>query len=278
MSAPANAVFPVGMKHVRVYALNAYGLPSATAASGVVYEGLQIIGAKAFELNIPDARRISHVGDDRVLAQDILPRQEPSSGTLRTATNPHSVYSMMSSTLAATIGEASVIGYATDEQGDEPALGLLMYQQAKEQGTGSRVWRAYMMPSVQALINPASMSGEAPEFTYSLLPTAVDHHLWGKDFAANTEGFLEAEIVETLTYNVPHVVAWLGDNVVTEFLFHTSRPAVSTAKIHAIMSMNPSTGVVTDITATATKATDGITPVSKPAAGELIICFYEYAA
>jgi hypothetical protein len=278
MSAPANAVFPVGMKHVRVYALNSFGYPAATAASAVVYEGLQIVGAKAFELSIPDARRISHTGDDRVLAQDILPRQEPSSGTLRTATNPHSVYAAMSSTLKAVIGEASLIGYATDEQGDEPALGLLMYQQAKEQTTGSRVWRSYQMPSVQAIINPTGMTAEAPEFTYNLLPTAVGHHLFGKAFAAGVEGFLEAEIVESLTYNVPHVVAWLGDNVVTKLLFHASRQAVSTAKIHGIYSMHQTTGVVTDITATATKETDGVTPLTKPAAGELVMCFYEYAA
>lgn len=278
MSAPTGSTFPVGMKHVRVYALNSFGLPAATAASGVVYEGLQIVGAKAYDLTIPDARRIAHIGDDRVLAQDILPRQEPSSGTLRTATNPHAVYAMMSSTLRAVIGEASVIGYATDEQGDEPALGLLMYQQAKEYLTGNRVWRSYMMPSVQAIINPTGMSAEAPEFVYNLLPTAVGHHLWGLNFASGVEGFTQAEIVETVTANVPHVVSWLGDNVVTKFLFATARPAAAVAKIHGVFSMHQTTGVVTDITGTATKEVDGVTPATKPAAGEMILCFYEYAA
>lgn len=277
MAAPLGKSFPVGMKHVRVYALTSSGVPAATGADGAVYEGLQIEGAQAFNLDIPDSRRITHTGDDRVLAQDILPRQEPTSGTLTTALNPHSVYAVMSSTKQATIGEASVIGYATDLQGSEPTLGMLCYQQAKEYGTGLRTWRAYIMPSVQAIIRPNSMTADKQEFTYDLIPSSVNHHLWGLGFATGVEGFTEAEILESQTFNIPHVVSWLGDNVVTEFLFHASRQAVSTAKIHAIMSV-ATDGTVTDITSTATKATDGVTPASKPGVGEIITCFYEYAA
>jgi hypothetical protein len=276
MSAPNGSTFPVGMKFVRVYALTSDGIPAASSTT--VYEGLQIVGAKAYDLTIPDARRIAHTGDDRVLAQDILPRQEVSSGTLRTATNPHDVYAVMTSTTQATIGESSVIGYGTDKQGLEPSLGLLMYQQAKEYGTGLRVYRSYIMPSTQAIINPTGMSSDAPEFQFSLLPTAVDHHLWGVAFDANTEGYTEAEIVEAVTFNIPHVVSWKGDGTVTEFVFNSARQAVSTAKIHAMATVSATGGTVTDVTSTYTKGVGTITSSGTLEDGGYLVCFYEYAA
>jgi hypothetical protein len=277
MSAPAGDILPVGVQEVRVYALDEHGAPKATAASAVVYEGLQVVGVNTFEMNVPDARRISHLGDNRILAQDILPRQEPTSGSLECATNPHSVYAAMTSTKRAVIGEASVIGYATDKQGYEPTLGMLAYQFGKEVGSGLRVWRSYMVPSTQFIINPNSMTGDKSLFKFNLIPSAVNHHLWKAAFATGVEGFTEAEVIETLTFNIPHVVSWLGDNVVTKLLFHASRPAVATAKIHAVVSI-ATDGTVTDISGTVSKAVDGITPASKPAAGEMVVAFYEYAA
>jgi hypothetical protein len=243
-----------------------------------VYEGLQIVGAKAFDLTVPDARRISHTGDDRVLAQDILPRQEPTSGTLKTGTNPHDVYAGMTSTKQATIGEASVIGYATDKQGAEPSLGLLMYQQAKEYLTGLRTYRAYMMPSTQTIINPTGMTGEAPEFNFNLMPTAVGHHLWGIPFTEAVEGYTESEIVETVTFGFPHVVSWKADGTITGVAFNSSRHAVSTAKIHAVATISASGGTVTDVTSTCTKGAGTILPLAggTMAAGSWVTCFYEY--
>lgn len=278
MAAPLGKSFPVGMKHVRVYALESHGLPAATSTT--VYEGLQIEGAQAFNLEIPDSRRITHTGDDRVLAQDILPRQEPTSGTLTTAINPHAVYAVMSSTKQATVGEASVIGYATSQQGSEPVLSMLCYQQAKEYGTGLRTWRSYMIPSTQAVIRPNSMTADKQEFTYDLIPSAVNHHLWGLGFAAGVEGFTEAEIVETQTFNIPHVVSWLGDNTETEFDFAAARQAVSTAKINAIILVDAATGVAADIRAASIGAstTAKVVPTPKPDVGDLLLCFYEYAA
>ncbi len=277
MSAPTGNVVAVGLKHLRIYELDIHGVPKATAANGGVYEGVQVQGAQSYEIKTPDARRISFKGDDYVLAQDVLPRQEPSTGTLKFAVDNHAAYAILSSTKKATIGEASVIGYGTDKQGNEPVIAVLGYQQAKDIATGTRQWRGIVVPSTQAIINAPSMTDGEMQYEVSLLPSGASHHLWGKAFADNLEGYTRAEVVEMLTENIPHVVSWLADNTVTEFNFHADRPAVSTAKIHAVMTV-AADGTVTDVTATCTKAVDGVTIAGPLAAGIMVVCFYEYAA
>jgi hypothetical protein len=277
MAKPNGNVVAVGLKSIRVYELDIHGVPNATGASGAVYEGLQIKGSQSYEIKTPDARRISFKGDDRVLAQDVLPRQEPSTGTLKFGVDNHAAYAILSSTKAATVGEASVIGYGTSKQGSEPVIAVLGYQQAKDIDTGTRQWRGTFVPSTQAIINSPSMTDGEMQYEVSLLPSSAAHHLWGKAFTTAVEGYTSAEVVETITENVPHVVSWLGDNVVTKFLFSTDRPAAATGKINALFTV-AADGTVTDILSTATKEVDGVTPVSKPAAGVMVVCFYEYAA
>jgi hypothetical protein len=273
MGAPSGNTYPVGFRHARVYALDSNGVPAATATTP--YEGLEIAAPKAYEFTIPDARRIAHTGGDRVNAQDVLPRLEVSSATLRAGRNDHDVYAVLTNTKKATIGESVFIGYGTDQQGAEPTVALLCYQQAKEVGTGVRTYRAFHVPSTQAIINPASMNENAPEFVFSLLPSAVDHYIDGTAFAVATEGYAEAEVQESITFGRPHICAWKGDNTVTEFDFPADKPATAVGKVHRVTSI-ATDGTVTNITATATITTTKITPLTKPAAGEIIVAWYEY--
>lgn len=277
MAAPSGRYYPVGLQQVRVYELDAHGMPKASAASGVVYEGFVFEGAEAFDLSVPDVRRITHIGDNAIKATDMLPRIEPSTGTLTVAGQYADIIALLSSTKVATVGEAKAIGFGTSQQGQDPVVGLLMYQQAKEASTGTRVWIANMVPSTQMIVSPISMNQEKQSTKFSLLPSAVGHHLWGTAFTANREGFTTAESISTITVNVPHVCSWLADNSVTEFLFHASRQAVSTAKIHEVVTV-ATNGTVTDVTSTCTKATDGVTIAGPLAAGVMVVCFYEYAA
>src|SRR5574340_408944 len=83
MTATSGKQLAVGMRYARAYALDSNGYP--LVSSTTVYEGLEFGGAKSFELNVPDARRIVHTGNDRVLALDYLPPNEPVSGVLRIA-------------------------------------------------------------------------------------------------------------------------------------------------------------------------------------------------
>jgi hypothetical protein len=275
MSAPDGNIVAVGLKLMRVYELNAFGVPKATSTS--VYEGVQIQGAQSYEIKTPDARRISFKGDDYVLAQDVLPRQEPSTGTLKFAVDNHAAYALLSSTKRAVIGEASVVGYGTSKQGAEPVVAVLGYQQAKDLATGTRQWHGIIVPSTQAIINAPSMTDGEMQYEVSLLPSGASHHLWGPAFADNVEGYTRAEVVEVVTAGIPHVVSWLANNVLTKFPFAVARPAAAVAKIHRVVLV-AADGTVTDDTAGATKEVDGVTPSVKPANGVTVVCFYEYAA
>jgi hypothetical protein len=271
MAAPTGTLYSVGAKHARVYALNANGVPAASSHT-TAYEGVQIPGLKAFDMTIPDARRIAHVGDDAVQAQDILPRTEVSSGVIRFAGDNHAAYATFTGTKVASIGDASVIGYATNLQGYEPAIALLVYQQAKS-GT-TRVWRNYFLPNAQAIFNPNSMNENPAEFEASLIPSAATKHVWGKAFVDGTEGYTQAEIVETVTTDIPHVAAWIGNGVVTDFSFNAARQST---KVHSACTIT-SDGTVTDVTAGVGAAADKIACAGPIASTTVLVCFYSYAA
>lgn len=271
-STPTGNFYAVGLKHARVYELNTNGVPAASGTAP--YTGYQITGVKAYELNIPDARRIAHVGDDRVLVQDVLPRTEVSSGTLRFAADNHTVYAALTGTSVVTEGESSLIGYGTDKQGSEPTIALLCYQQVKS-ASKARAYRAYHVPNTQAIVNPNSMNENAAEFEASLLPSASTHYIWGTAFASGTEGYTEAEVNESITYDLPLVTAWKADGTQTVFNFASGLAPSATTDVFKVTSTS-SAGVVTDLTATATKGTESITTASTIPANSIISCWHQY--
>jgi hypothetical protein len=127
------------------------------------------------------------------------------------------------------------------------------------------------LPSTIAVVVPPGMNENAPEFSYQLIPSAVSKFPWQAAFTALANGFLTSEILEGMFDNIPHLVAWKGDNVETEFDFHADRPAISTAKIHGVW-VNGAPD------AAAVLATTKVTPSVKPGDGDLVVCLYEYAA
>ncbi len=266
MTAPLGKGLPVGLRHAQLFELNAAGLPNATSTTP--YEGLEIVGPKTYELNIPDARVISHEGGDGVLDTDVLPPKEAPTGALRAARNDHDIYALVTGTKARTLGEARMIGIATSKQGYEPEFGLLLYQQSKE--LGGRVWRSFILPKARLIVKPSGMVENAAEHTFQIQPSKVSKALWGAAYTLATEGFTRAFHEEWETQYQPWIVAWKGDNVATEFLFHADRPAVATTKIHGVW-------VNSTLDATATKAVDKITPTTKPASGDIIVAFIEIA-
>lgn len=273
MATTSGKQYSVGLRHARLYALDERGIIAATSTT--VYEGVQIPAAKALELTIPDVRRISHTGDDRILAQDILPRIEASSGVLRVGRNDHDVFALVTGTEARVIGELSKIGYATDQQGNEPDIGLLTFQQAIDAVARTRRYRGYAFASVRAMPVPGSMNENPVEFTFNLVPQVSTKALWGEQYTIADDGYTEAEFDELATVGYPHIVAWQGNGVATTFNFHADRPAMSVDKIAGVWTATTSASYAT-LDATATVTVTGVTPTTLPADGTIIICVYEY--
>lgn len=273
MAVTSGKQYAVGFRQSRIYELDSRGL--LAASSTTVYEGTQVAPVKALELTIPDVRRIAHVGDDRIAAQDILPRIEPSSGVLRVTRNDHDLYAILTGTKAREVGEMSKIGYGTDKQGTEVDIAMLSFQQSLDATSRARRYHAYSFAMIRAVPVPGSMDENAAEYTFNLLPQISDKAIWGEQYTEADDGYLESEFDDWMTETYPHVVAWLGDNAQTKFTFHTDRPATSTTKIHGVWLAAAAASYATE-DATATLEVDGVTPTSTPASGDLVLCVYEY--
>lgn len=233
MAANSGKLFPVGTRYVTFYALNASGRPAATSPT-TPYAGIQAEAAKNLQLTVPEPRRITHAGDDRVQAVDSLPPLEGSSAELHIAKTNYTLQALLSGVLVRTIGESKGMLYATDQQGFEPIVGMLAYQQALEASgsaglNGSRVWRDLWFPGVKAIQMPHGTDDNAADLIYRITPYIGNAYLWGEAFTLVSDGATQAQFGERMTDGKPWLDSWLGNNSAT--VFTLSKTAVSTAKI-----------------------------------------------
>lgn len=276
MTATSGEMYAVGARRAVLFKLNALGYPMDgpspdfyPAAAHTPYEGIEVLGAKSFELNYPAVRKISHVGNDRVLAFDFLPAIEGGSGTLTVAGRSLVLDAMLSGVLPVTVGEAVFAPMITDKQGSESDVGLIVFQQAKDATLRTRRYRMQVVPKGVIAITPPGQNENPAETKYEVAINPTTQHLWGHVFSVADEGCLEAGVVEVMTEGRPNVVAWRADNVETNFDLPTAKPATATAKIHAVYV----DGV---ISAAAGSSITQIIPTAKPTAGQIVVCIYEY--
>lgn len=273
MSAPTGDFYMAGAKHARAMILNAAGIPAAAAADGVVYEGFEFATLKNFNIENPAFRKIVHYGGDSVRATDILPPNTVGGATMAVGSINPTTYAALTGTSVVTIGEMTGIGLGTSKRGYEPDVAVLAVQHAVNSENISR-WCMAIVPIAKAIFKDGSMNENASEFSFDISLGISRMYPWGIAYDAGVEGFTRAEAVKFWYEHFPFFVAWLGDNVITEFLFHADRQAYSTDKIHGVWVYDVGTGE-TAIDATAAKAVDGVTPTAKPAAGDIVMCVYE---
>jgi len=275
MAAPTGDFYMVGARHARTYVLNSFGVPAATAASGVVYDGYELATLKNFNVESPDFRKIDHYGGDIVRATDYLPPNASGTANMALGSVNTATYAAMTGTKAATIGEAIGIGFATSARGYEPDVSLTVVQQAVN-SAGLRRWCMAIAPVARTMFKDASMNENPAEFAVNLALAVATKYPWGIAFTAGTQGFTSAETVKFFTEHFPHICAWLGDNTVMKFTFAATRQAYATTKIHGVWIYTLATNTAA-VDAAAGLAVDGVTPAAKPAAGDIVICFYELA-
>lgn len=276
MTAVTGYNLPVGMRHFRIYELTAAGLPNASSTAA--YEGVHVSGARAFSVNDPGPRRISHYGDDHVLDVDSLPPTEGLSAEVRTAKVDFAADAIFSGIATGAVGEALERPRGHDKEGEEAQVGLLLYQQSLDASTGSdkgeRRWNGTMFPKALVRQQPRSMAQDTEETIYNVTPQVVTQRLWGDALESATDGYAQAQLFEYMTEDKPHVVAWKQDAgaATTSFAFPSDKPATATGKVH-VVTVN---GTVTSPTTTLTTALQWNT-TDKPAANAIIVAFYEYS-
>jgi hypothetical protein len=271
MSAPTGSQYAVGLRFAVAFELNVDGYPNAGDTPATPYEGLEIKGPKTWDLTIPDSRRISHQGNDRVLALDVLPPTEGLTGVLVSSADDMDVKAALTGVKVRTLGEAKLLPVGTDQQGTEPEVALLLFQQSKDAASRLRRWRMHLIPRATCKPDTGAMNENGSETKYNVVINPSTSHLWGTALNLNDDGCEEAALLEGMFEGRPKLVAWKGDAAEDEFLLPATKPATATTKIHGVwVNGTPVSG--DDITL----AVDKLTFDTPPADDAMIVCLYEY--
>lgn len=262
----SNKTFNVGFRNFTVFGLNATNSPAASGIS--LYEGFQHVGAKALNMTFPAPREIVHVGDDRVEALDFLPPNTALVGEVHVGLDDLDLIALLSGVKVKTAALGAYVGLATDQQGSEPFVGILAFQQGLDYPLGPRNWHYYMFPYTKAIYMGPSMTENVPDIIYKLAPQIVSHHLWETAFDLTTEGFTTTPLISGHTTGKPAIASWLGDGNTKTFSFDAAKPARATTTILCWVS-----GV---LTVPDTLAVGSIAFTNAPASNARIVVFYEY--
>ena len=273
MTAPNTIRSGVGFRHCQILAVSASGFPLATDTAE--YAGARISGARTLTINDPEPQQITHLGDDRPFALDVLPPTEALTGELVTGKVNDVVSQILSDDLGVTIGEAEILGIGTDNRGDEDQVCMLAYRQTLDTDPdsanfGARRWEFRLFPLTFLIERETGFSESPEERMYTVRPQFVTQYPWGVSFDVNTEGFEQAQGLRGISEYKPRLVSFLGDTAETSFVFDTSFYAQSTDKIAVWVD-----GTLT--TTNITKVTTGVQWTTAPDTDAEIVIFYEYA-
>jgi hypothetical protein len=268
MTAPTERTLNVGLRYACAFELNSSGLPNASGTTA--YEGLQMQGSTAFDLTIPDARKLTGLGEDGITQIVFLPPNEAATGLLHVEGADPALAALLDGTKLFTVGEATLAGVATDKQGFEPRVGLMLYQLAVGLLSGKQYWHTYFLPSTKAIRKAGGMTADKAPTTYQLAPNRVSQHLWGAPFTNANEGYLSTQIVEAWTNYPLRLASFVADGTAVDFSFPVATPAISTAGIAVFVD-----GVLT--TAGITKTTTKVTWATAPLVGKHVDILREVA-
>ncbi|MCB0207709.1 MAG: hypothetical protein KDJ52_00175 [Anaerolineae bacterium] len=282
MAAPNPVWTPVGAREARIFALDSgTQMIEPGSASATPYEGIQVSGLKELQLNDPEPQQIFHMGDDGIFSVDALPPTEAITGSVMTGKIAADLEAALTGNKVVTIGEMKGIGIGTNNKGSEIQVGMYFYRQAQDTQPGSltfgaRRWEFIVFPSVLLIPLEPGMGGTDFQKAYTLRPQITSKHLWGITYTVATDGFTRAQGSKWVTQYKPRLVAWKGNNVLTQFNLPTDYPAVSTDKMN-IFVFDASAGTVSDDTSGATLTTTTVDPSTTPDVDDIVICVFEHA-
>jgi hypothetical protein len=222
-------------------------------------------------MNVPQARKITFTGNNVVLGVDYLPATEAMDGELSVSPSDLELIALLSGLSVQEVGDsASGLPIATDKQGQEPQVAMIVYQQALADGI--RFWRTLLFPSAKCIYMPAGM-GETPEDTkYKVGPTVVRRHLWGTLLTRALHNCTNMQAFEIQSRYKPMIGAWRASGASNHITFSTDFPAVNVESI----TVWDSTGA--EVTSGITKATTGVTlnTLSLYNAGDFYTVMYQF--
>lgn len=210
----------VGFRDAQVYAINEDGYPAAPSTAA--YVGFLIPGPKAFTLNVPTPQVIPHIGRDYVEETDQLPSREAPTGEIRSSGVDLDVDAFLQGVKKFSVGAYSeVIARATDKQGAEPEVGIIAWQQSKEDG--KRRWHYCLVPSTRAVVLGEGMEENPVDHRYQININPMSSLPWGTALTELTHGTKKSGFFDLYSTLRPEkqypMVAFKANGSATEFTF-----------------------------------------------------------
>lgn len=273
MTAPAKSLFVAGLNAGRFYALSG-DYPAATNMTA--YDGMAIGGPVSLELTFGDPTIVVHPGNNIILQQDSFPTADPTTGVLTVSRMDYDTLAFLNNIKVSTIGDMNMIGWGTDQQGNEPTIAGLFYQQGKLTN-GNRGWHTYIVPRMVAIPKPVSMvNREAAQLTYNLNLQYGTQHITGVDFTVATDGYTSAQVVDIESNHRVHIAAFKSVTNDTVFALDTDLPCYAANSIK--VSINGAAYLVEGAGAgKVVSTTTGFTLGSASTTGDIIVAIYELA-
>lgn len=267
----------IGLRMVRVALRDTDGtikVPAGTAV-GTAYNGLQVGGARALTITVPDAVRVPVTGDDRVYYQWQLPPTENATGELRVSKIAHPIIALVTGTKQWGSPNRRKIGWGTDKQGEEPEIVLWGCRQVIEADEslaafGQKRWETCYVLNALAHPRPSTMEYQTvSEMIFSVVANDATVNELGTAFSIAINGFTKAELLGIVTDKKYMLDAFLGDN--SQVTFTLSQTPYETGIFNVTKD-----GVVQHYTTHWTRSGAVITMVSAPALNAKLLVEYEY--
>jgi len=251
------------------FPLNADG--SLQAVSNDPYEGLEVDGARTFDLTPAEGSYLVNIGNGRLRDTIYRAPREASRAELRVGYAQLDVIAALSGIQTYQVAEAVGIGRLTNLQGSEPDVALHLMQSGHDENGLTR-YLNYIIPKGKCIPIDSPFNDNPLEIRYTVTISNTRKEVWGETYTLVRHGFTETGYLSFITTTRGKIVAWLANGYEDVFLLPTGKPAAAVAKMSV---WNWTAG--TEFTgADITKAVDQFELASMPDANDVIVAFYEY--
>ena len=211
-----------------VFPLNTDGSPDPVNTSP--YEGLEVDGARTFELTPAEGSYLVNIGNGRLRDTIYRAPREASRAELRVGYTQLNVVAALSGVNVYTVGEAQTIGRLTSKQGSEPDTALLLTQQGHDENGLTR-YLSYIIPKGKCIPIDSPFNDNALEIRYTVTISNTRNEFWGESYTLVNHGFTENGYLNFVTEGRPKLVAYLCNGSEDTFVFPTGKPAIAVGKI-----------------------------------------------
>lgn len=268
MTAPSTQFWGGDVYLATVFPLNTDGTLKALSTSP--YEGLEVDGARTFDLTPAEGSYLTNIGNGRLRDTIYRAPREASRAELRVGYAQLDVIAALSGVKVYNVAEAQAVGRLTNLQGSEPDVALHLIQSGHDENGLTR-YLNYIIPKGKCIPIDSPMNDNPLEIRYTVTISNTRKEVWGEAYTLAKHGFTETGYSTFITEGRGKIVAWLTDGDSTQYLFPTTKPALSTAKISAWRFADGNEYTGGEVTKSTTKLTFPYPPFDT-----LAVAFYEY--